>query len=106
MVNLPISNDTLLVPDTEQPGKKISVYKLLSQISIHEIHNYLICLISIYQLKYEIDETTGNPLISYTDMCVLIPKNVRKIMYIKLPHTCNHRDIARKVAMKLPDHLH
>ena len=32
VVNPPISNGTLLVPDTEQPGKKIRVSKLLLQI--------------------------------------------------------------------------
>ena len=53
--NSPISNDTLLVPDTEQPGKKIRVYKLILQISTHELHNYLISEIIIYQLKESID---------------------------------------------------
>ena len=47
----PIYNETLLVPDTERPGKKIRVYKLLLKISINEIHNYLIYEGSIYKLK-------------------------------------------------------
>ena len=34
VVNSTISNDTLLVPDPEQPGKKIRVSKLIFQISI------------------------------------------------------------------------
>ena len=49
VVNSPISNNTLLVPDHKQPWKKIRVYKLLSQISICDIHNGLISESSIYQ---------------------------------------------------------
>ena len=51
VVNLPISNNVFLVPDNKQPGKKIRVYKFLLQISIHELHNYLISEIRMYQLK-------------------------------------------------------
>ena len=51
VVNEPISNNTLLVPDKKRPGKKIRVHKLLLQISICELHNDLIYESSIYQLK-------------------------------------------------------
>jgi hypothetical protein len=34
IVNSPISNDTLLVPDPEQPGNRVKISKLLLQISI------------------------------------------------------------------------
>ena len=79
VVNSTISNDTLLVPDPEQPGKKIRVSKLIFQISICQIHNDLISESIIYQLKYEIYETTGKPTISDTDLHALMLKNVRKI---------------------------
>ena len=79
VVNLPISNDTLLVSDHNQPGKKIRVSKLLLQILIRELHKYLISKISIYQLKEAIDESKGKPLISNTAMRALIPRNVQKI---------------------------
>ena len=78
LVNSPVSNYTLLVPDTELPGKKIRVSKLILQISICELHNNLIFEISIYQFKEEINETTGNPFISGTALRAIIPKNVRK----------------------------
>ena len=78
MVNSPISNDTLLVPDQERPGKKIRVSKLILQISILEIHNDLIFEIRIYKLEEAIDETTEKPLISDKYLRALIPKNVRK----------------------------
>ena len=51
VVNSPISNDTLLVPDPDWPGNKIRVSKLLLQISIYELHNDLIYESSIYKLK-------------------------------------------------------
>ena len=47
----PTYNDTLLVPDHKQPGKKKMVSKLLSYISICELHNDLISESSIYKLK-------------------------------------------------------
>ena len=55
VVNSPISNDTLLVPNHKQPGKEIRVSKFLFQISINELHNNLISNISIYQIKEAID---------------------------------------------------
>ena len=85
--NSPISNNKLLFPDHKQPGKKKRVYKFLLRISISELHNYLIYEIIIYQLKEEIDESTGNPLISDTNLRVLMPKNVQK-MTDRLKHMC------------------
>ena len=79
VVNLPISNDTLLVSDHNQPGKKIRVSKLLLQISIRELHNYLIPKSRIYQLKEAIYESKGEPLISDVALRVLMPKNVQKL---------------------------
>ena len=69
VVNSPISNDTLLVPNHKQPGKEIRVSKFLFQISINELHNNLISNISIYQIKEEIEEKTGKPLIIETALC-------------------------------------
>ena len=51
VVKSPISNDTLLVPDTEIPGNKIRVSKMILQISIRDLHNYLITESIVYQLK-------------------------------------------------------
>ena len=51
VLNSPISNNIVLVPDHNQPGKKIMVSKLLLLISICEIHNDSIPEIIIYQLK-------------------------------------------------------
>ena len=78
-VNLPISNHTFLVPDHKQPGKKIRVSKLLLRVSICELHNYLISESSIYKLKEEIDDITGNILISDTALHALMPNNDLKI---------------------------
>ena len=50
VVNSPIYNDILLVPDTEQPGKKTSVSKMILQISIPDPQNDLISESIIYQL--------------------------------------------------------
>ena len=50
VVNSPMYNAILLVPDTEQPGKKTSVSKLILQISIPDLHNDLISESIIYQL--------------------------------------------------------
>ena len=79
VVDFLISNDILLVSDHNQPGKKIKVSKLLLQISIRELHNYLIPKSSIYQLKEAIDKSTGNPSISDTSLRALMPKNAQKI---------------------------
>ena len=78
VVNSPIFNDTLLVPNPERPGKKIRFYKLRLHISIHELHNYLISESSIYRLKESIDEPTEETLISDTALSAIITKNVQK----------------------------
>ena len=75
VVNSPISNDTLLVPDPEQPGEKIRVSKLIFQISILKLHNDLISESIIHQLKEAIDDTTEKPLISSTALRALMIKN-------------------------------
>ena len=51
VVKSPISNYTFLFPDTEQPGKKIRVSKLLFHISICKLYYDLISDGSIYQIK-------------------------------------------------------
>ena len=51
VMNSPNSNYILLVPDPEQPRKKIRVSKFILQISICELHNDLISEGSIYQIK-------------------------------------------------------
>ena len=79
VVKSTISNDTLSVPNPEQPGKKITGSKLIIQISIRGIHNDLISESIIYQLKEAIYETTVKPLISDTALHTLMHKNVRKI---------------------------
>ena len=79
VVNLLISNDTLLVTDPEQPGKKIRVSQLILQISIRDLHNDLISESSIYQLKEAIYETIGKPLIIYTYLRALMSNNVQKM---------------------------
>ena len=79
MVNSPTSYDTLLVSDPERPGKKIGVSKLLFQISIREIHDYLVSESIIYLLKEEIDETTWEPLISDRDLHAIMTKNFQKM---------------------------
>ena len=48
VVNSQISKDILLVPDHKRQWKKIRVYKLILQISISKLHNYLISESSIY----------------------------------------------------------
>ena len=55
VVNLPIYNENLLVPDHKQPVNKIRVSKFLLQISICEIHNHLISESSIYKIKEAIE---------------------------------------------------
>ena len=79
VVNSPIFNETLLVPDPELPGNKIRVSKLILQISILEIRNDLISESIVYQFKEAIYETTGKPLISDISLCELMPNNVPKI---------------------------
>ena len=54
VVKSKISNDTLSVPNPEQPGKKITGSKLIIQISIRGIHNDLISESIIYQLKRQL----------------------------------------------------
>ena len=76
VLNSPISNNIVLVPDHNQPGKKIRCSKLLLQISIREIHNDLISEIFIYQFKEAIDESKVKTLISDTSLRAIIPKNV------------------------------
>ena len=78
MVKSPISNETLLFPDTEQQGKKIRNLNFFWQTSICELYNDLIFEVNIYQLKEANNETTGKPLISDTYLCVIIPKNLEK----------------------------
>ena len=80
-MNSLIFDDTLLVPNPEQPGNKIRVSKFLLLVSISELHNDLISERSIYQLKEKIDETTWKPLISGTSLNTLMLKNVLKIIY-------------------------
>ena len=80
MVNSPIYYDTLLVPDTERPGKKIRVYKLLLKISMINLNKDLISESIIYQFKEEIGETKGKPLISDTTLHALMSKNFRKMI--------------------------
>ena len=87
VVNLPISNDMLLLPDTLRPGKKIRISKLLLLIPIFELHNDLISEGNIYQLKEAIDDKTGNPLINDTSLRVLMPNNGRK-MTDRYKHMC------------------
>ena len=80
VTNPPISNDILLVPDLDRPGKKTRVSKLLLQISICELHNDLMSESNIHQLKKAVDETIGKPLIRETALRAIMPKNVRKII--------------------------
>ena len=87
VVNSPISNDTLLVPNHKQPGKEIRVSKFLFQISICELHNDLIYWSSIYQLKESIYESTRKPLISDIALYALMPKNVQKLID-RYKHMC------------------
>ena len=79
MVNSPIYNYTLFVPDPEQTWKKIRVSILILQMSIRDVHNDLISESCIYQLKEETYETIGNPLISDTALHAVMLKNVRKM---------------------------
>ena len=79
VVNLPIYNNTFLVPDHNQAGEKGRVSKLILQILICELHNGLISEINIYQFKEAIDEITGKPLISDTALRATMHKNVRKM---------------------------
>ena len=60
VVNLPIYDDTLLVPDHKQPGKKIRVSKFLLQISICELHNDLISESNIYQINRQLIIVKGS----------------------------------------------
>ena len=77
IVNSPISNDTLLVPDPEQPGNRVRVSKLLLQISIRELHNDLLSdgPLGLAEAK----DNDGKPLISDTALRALLPPNVRKM---------------------------
>ena len=79
VLNSPISDDTLLVPDHKKPGKKFGVSKLLLQVSICEIHNDLIYESIIYLLKKAIDESSGKILVSDTALRSLMPNNARKM---------------------------
>ena len=79
VVKSSIINDTLLIPDPVQLGKKIRVSKFIFQISIHETHIYLIPESIFYQLKEATNKTTSKTPISDTSLRALIPKNVRKM---------------------------
>ena len=92
-MNSPNSKEIFLISDHKQPGKKIRVSKLLLQISIFELHNDLISKSRIYQLKYPIDEITGNPLISDTALCALMPKMFEKL------HTSTNRCVDAKYVL-------
>ena len=65
---------------------------MLLQISICELHNYLIYESIIYKLKEAIDDITGNPLISDTDLSALMPKNVLIITY-RNKHMCGYNSL-------------
>ena len=67
VIQSPITNDTVLVPDPNDPKKKIKKHRLLLQISVRELHNDLIKEVP------EVMGPDGNPLVSDTKLRMILP---------------------------------
>jgi hypothetical protein len=75
VISSPIADDTLLVPNPENPKTKVRVGKLLLQISYCELHNDL--LSTGREGLPEAKDNNGKPLISDTALRALLPPQVR-----------------------------
>ena len=73
VIESPLANDTVQVPDKMDPTKKIRTNRLLLQISIRELHNEM-----IEQLP-EATDAEGNVLISDTKLRQIMPPEVKRM---------------------------
>ena len=76
VVASPFANDTLKIPDPEDPNQKIRAGKLLLQVSMRELHNDLLSEDETVGLKEARDEN-GKVLISDTALRCLRPPQVK-----------------------------
>ena len=73
VIESPLANDTVQVPDKTDPTKKIRTNRLLLQISIRELHNDM-----LEQLP-EVKDAEGNVLISDTKLRQIMPPEVKRM---------------------------
>ena len=73
VIESPLANDTVKVPDKNDPTKKVKTNRLLLQISIRELHNDM-----LEQLP-EVKDAEGNVLISDTKLRQIMPPEVKRM---------------------------